>query len=114
MFDIRIVNLDVGSYMCMMPENSLAKEEKEKKGLYLQAYLERISTFTPMVYSADGIPGLDALASQNMLATLLTCKLKWGYSEICGFVKARISLAIVRSNRLLLRFPWDKGARIRH
>ena len=31
---------------------------------------------------------------------------------MCGFVRARISLAIVRSNNLILRCPWDKGVRI--
>ena len=35
MFDIRIVNLDVGSYLHMTPEKALAKAEKEKKDLYL-------------------------------------------------------------------------------
>ena len=35
MFDIIIFNLDAGSYLHMMPEKSLAKEEKEKKYLYL-------------------------------------------------------------------------------
>ena len=49
MFDIRIVNLDVGSYLHMTPEKALAKVEKEKKDLYLQACLERRRTFTPMV-----------------------------------------------------------------
>ena len=28
MFDIRIVNLDAGSYLCMTPEKALAKAEK--------------------------------------------------------------------------------------
>ena len=37
MFDIRIVNLDAGSYLLMTPEKALAKAEKEKKDLYLQA-----------------------------------------------------------------------------
>ena len=67
-----------------------------------------------MVYSADGIPGAEALAAQKMLAALLSYKLKREYSEMCGFVQARISLAIVRSNSLLPRGPRDKGARIRH
>ena len=49
MFDIRIFNLDAGSYLRMTPEKALAKAEKEKKDLYLQACLERRSTFTPMV-----------------------------------------------------------------
>ena len=76
MFDIRIVNLDTGSYLCMAPEKALAKAEKEKKDLYLQACLERRSNFTPMVYSADGIPGAEALAAQKRLAALLSYKLK--------------------------------------
>ena len=66
-----------------------------------------------MVYSAEGIPGAEALAAQKRLAALLSYKLKREYPEMCGFVQARISLAIVRSNSLLLRSPCDKGARIR-
>ena len=62
MFDIRIIILDAGTYLRMMPEKALSKAEKEKKDLYLQACLEHRITFTPMVYSADGIPGAEALA----------------------------------------------------
>ena len=71
MFDLRMVNLDAGSYLRMMLENVLAKAEKENKDLYLQACLERRCTFTPMVYSAYGIPGVEVLAAQKLLATLL-------------------------------------------
>ena len=81
--------------------------EKEKKDLYLQACLERRRTFTPMVYSAEGIPGSEALAA------LLSYKLKREYLEMCDFVQARMSLAIVRYNSLLLYGPCNKGARIR-
>ena len=49
MFDIRIVNLDAGSYLRMTPEKALVKAEKEKKDLYLQYCLESRRTFTPMV-----------------------------------------------------------------
>ena len=66
-----------------------------------------------MVYSTDGIPEAEALSPQKRLAALLSYKLKREYSEMCGFVRARMSLAIVRSNSLLLRGPHDKGARIR-
>ena len=65
-----------------------------------------------MVYSADGITGAEALSAQKRLAELLSYKLKRKYSEMCGFVRARMSLAIVRSNSLLLRGPRDKGTRI--
>ena len=66
-----------------------------------------------MVYSAERIPGAEALAAHKSLAALLSYKLKREYSEICGFVRARMSLAIVRSNSLLLCDPHKKGARIR-
>ena len=59
MFDIRIVNLDAGSYLRMTPEKALAKAEKEKKDLYLQACLKRRRIFTPMVSSALGIPSAE-------------------------------------------------------
>ena len=61
-----------------------------------------------MVYSADGIPGSEALATQKILTVLLSYKLKQEYSEMCGFVQERMSLAIVRSNSLLLRGPREK------
>ena len=61
-----------------------------------------------MVYSVDEIPGAGALAAQKRLAVLLSYKLKREYSEMCGFVRARMLLAKVRSNSLLLCGPWDK------
>ena len=81
--------------------------------MYLQVCLERRRTFTPMVYSADGISGAEALDAQKRLAALLRYKLKLEYSEMCGFVWVRMLIAIVRSNRLLLRVPHKKGACIR-
>ena len=60
----------------------------------------------------DRIPGEEAFAAQKRLAAQISYKLKREYSEMCGFVQAQMSLAIVRSNSLLLRSPRDKGARI--
>ena len=97
----------------MTPEKVLAKAEKEKKTLYIQACLERRRTFTPMIYSVDGIPREEALAAQKRLAALLSYRLKREYSEMCGFVRARMSIAILRSNSLLIRGLRYKGARIR-
>ena len=65
-----------------------------------------------MAYSADGIPGAEALVAQKRLSTLLRYNLKQDYSEMCSFVRARMLLAIVRSNRLLLRGPRRKGEHI--
>ena len=65
-----------------------------------------------MVYSSDGIPGADSITTQKRLVALLSSKLKREYSEMCGFVKARMSLAIVSSNLLLLHRPRGKEAHI--
>ena len=65
-----------------------------------------------MVYSADRIPGAEALATQKSLAVLLSYKLKREYLEMCGFVWARMSLSILRSNTLLLCGSHVKGVRI--
>ena len=45
---------------------------------------------------------------------MLSKNLKQEYLEMYGFVKAQTSLAIVRSNTLLLRGARDKEAYIRH
>ena len=87
----------------MTPEKALAGAEKENKNLYIQICLDRIRTFTPMVYSADGISGAEVLATQKRSAALLSYNLKRKFSEMCGFVRAKMSLAIVRSNSRLLR-----------
>ena len=92
----------------MTPEKALAKAEKGKKDLYFQAFLERRRNFTPIVYSAYGMPG----AAHKMLAALLSYKLKQEYLEMCSFVRVRMSLAIVRSNSLLICGPCEKCERI--
>ena len=65
-----------------------------------------------MLYSADIIPGAEALDTQKILAALLGFNLKQEYSEMCGFVWVRMSLTIVRSNGVLL--PLASGQRSAH
>ena len=110
--DIIIANLYAGSYLCMTPEKELSEAGTYNKEKKIQACLERRRTFTPTVYSVDGFPGAEYLAAQRILAALLRFKLKQEYFKMCGFVWARMSVAIVRSNRLLLPGPWEKEAQI--
>ena len=114
LFDMRIVNLYVGSYLRQTSAKALETAEKEKIYKYLQPCLERRRSFTPMVYSIDGIPGTEVVASQQRLASLLSNKPKPEYSEMCGFVRVHMSIVIVRSKTLLLRGARDKEAYIPH
>ena len=61
-----------------------------------------------MVYSTGVVPVTEDLAEQISLALQLIFKLKREYYEICGFVRERMSLAIVISNSLLLQGLLDK------
>ena len=61
-----------------------------------------------MVYSMDGIPGTEVVVAHQCLALLISNKMKREYSEMCGFIMARMSLEIVRSNTLLLRGARNK------
>ena len=56
---------------------------------------------------------MEALSAQKILDALLSYKLKREYTEMCGFVRERISLAIVRSNGLLISAPQGKEVHIR-
>ena len=87
--------------------------ERKKREKYLQPCLESRRYFTPMVYSADGIPGMEAVAAQRRLTSLLSNKLERENLEMCGFVRDRMSLAIVISNTLLICGTRDKYAYIR-
>ena len=64
LFDMQIVNLYAGSYLCQTSVKALSTEEKEKKDKQLHPCLERRISFTPMVYYTDGILVMDAIAAQ--------------------------------------------------
>ena len=102
MSDIRIVNLEADSYLCMAPEKMFSKAEKENKNKHC---LERRRTFTTMVYDASRISGTGALAEHRRLASHPRFKPKQEYSKMCGFVGEMMSLTIWISNTLLLRGP---------
>ena len=57
----------------------------------------------PLVYSVDGMACKEAKAFEKRVASLLASKWDRRYSEMVGFVRGRMSLAIIRSNTMLLR-----------
>ena len=76
MFDIQIFNLDTGSYLRMTPERVLVELGKYKKYKYLQAFLDPIRTFTPVVYSVGIIPRAEALVEKSRLDSNIIFNLK--------------------------------------
>jgi hypothetical protein len=107
-FDVRITDTQTRTCRNQDPIRVLEKCEREKKNKHLEACLERRKDFTPLVYSVDGIAAREAKAAERRLASALAWKWKRQYSEMCGFVRVRMALAVVRANTLLLR-----GSRVR-
>jgi hypothetical protein len=110
-FDVRITDTDAPSYRNRDPTKILQGHEKEKKAKYLEACLARRRTFTPLVFSVDGMRGQEASAASKRLACLLSSKWNRTYSEVCHFVRSRLSIALVRSTSMCLRGARDPTAR---
>ena len=102
-FDIRLCDTDARSYGNTDSSKILERAAKEKKTKYEAACLERRRDFTPLIYSVDGLASKDTRAAEKRLACLLSKKWSRPYSEIVGFIRTRMSLAIARSITLLLR-----------
>ena len=101
--DVRITDTDQKTYKDKDPLKVLEQHEREKKRKYLQPCLDQRRNFTPFVVSTDGLLGKEASTLIKNLAGRIATKSGGHYSHICGALKARMSLAIVRATHLCLR-----------
>jgi hypothetical protein len=101
--DVRITDVDAKSNLSKDPDKVLAAHEREKKKKYLGACLEQRRHFSPFVVSTDGLLGKEAKILLKKLSARLAEKWEKPYSEVCGYVNARMSIAIVRATHLCLR-----------
>jgi hypothetical protein len=109
--DVRVTDTDAKSYCKRPPAKVLATQEKEKKRKYLENCLKQRRHFTPFVVSVDGLLGREAATFSKRLAAKLASKWQRSYSEVCGYVNARLSICIVRATHLCLRgsrVPTDR------
>ena len=58
----------------------------------------------------DGLRGEEAAVASKKLASLLAAKWKRNYSEVCSFVRSRLSIALARSASQCLRGARDPTA----
>ena len=113
-FDIRVTDTDAPTYRDQDPRKVLAKHERDKKEQYAASCLARRRHFTPLVFSVDSLRGAEAEAATKRLASRLAAKWKRTYSEVCGFVRSRLALTLVRTTSLCLRGARDPTARTSH
>lgn len=110
-FDIRVTDTDAAKHRNRDPAKALAKQENEKKQKYGEACREAHMHFTPLVFSVDGMEGREATAARKRLASRLAAKWNREYSQICGFVRSKLAVALVRTTSRCLRGTRDPGRR---
>ena len=106
--DICIPDTNATSSADKTPKKVLETHVKRKKDKYLQACLYRRQSFTPFVYSVDGMAFKEAQAFEKRIASLLSDKWNQTYSKLVGYVRGRMAMSILRSNTVCLR-----GARVK-
>ena len=71
--------------------------------MYLEACLKQRRHFSPFVASVDGLLGVEATATLKRIASRLATKWKQSYSKMCGYVKIKIVITLVRATHCCMR-----------
>jgi hypothetical protein len=101
--DCTLVDLDCATYRTRSPQAALRSREAAKKNKYSRACSHYRRDFIPFVASADGLLGREADAFIRRLASQLSTKWERPYPPVCGYVRARIALSLVRASHLCIR-----------
>ena len=104
--NMRVVNTDALLYLKKAPEKCLHEAEKGKKKMYLEACLQQRQHFSPFVASVDRLLGLEAAANLKRIFSRLATKWRQPYSKMCGYVKSRVAITLVRATHHCLRGSW--------
>jgi hypothetical protein len=101
--DVRITDVDAKSNRSKDSDKVLSAHGREKKKKYLGTCLEQRRHFSPFVVSTDGLLGKEAKILLRKLSAMLAEKWEKPYSEVCGYVNARMSIAIFRATHRCIR-----------
>ena len=103
LFDIRVTDTDAKSYLTHSPNQVLAQAEKDKKLKYGSSCEERRAVFTPLCVSVDGLFGKEKEHFVKRIGQSLSLKWDKNYSQVMGWIQARLLFAILRATVLCLR-----------
>ena len=108
LFDIRVVDTDAWSNHTCRPCDVLGSAEVEKKCKYLQACQNQHATFAPLCVSVDGMLDSQAEFFVKKLGDFLAARWERPYSIVMGWVRARLSFAILRAALLCVHGSLTK------
>ena len=107
-FDVRVTDTDAPSHSQRVVTAILSSAKEEKKKKYSEAAALRRASFIPLVVSVDGVLGREANCLVKQLAQKLAHKWDKSNSEVIGWMRARLSFAILRATNLCLRGTHTK------
>ena len=110
--DTLVTDTVARSYLELSSAKVLKAEKKLKKDKYLAPCLARRRGFMPLVYSVDGTAGKEAKSFERRIASLLPEKWDRPYSEMVGYVRGRMGLAIIHHNTTFLRGSGSKYRKV--
>ena len=107
-FDLRITNLDNDTNINLDPKEALVRQEREKIRKYRRRSEHNRLTFTPIVFSVDGLPGPEDERSIKNLAGRLPKKWSAPKSKICFYIRSQLAVSLARSTSRCLR--WARSS----
>ena len=109
-FDVWIIDVTAYSYTGSSIYQELQTMANIKKRKQLQAFMEALRNFTPLIFSAEGCMGRERHTTGNMLAAIRTKNWDWEYVDTYRYVRARLSLSLTISLLHILRGEKEKIA----
>ena len=100
---MHVLNTDAKSHSTKPPEKCLQEAERAKKRMYLEACLQQLRHFSPFVASVDGFLGVEVTATLKRIASRLATNWRQPYPQMCGYVKSRIAITLVRTTHWCIR-----------
>lgn len=101
--DVLVSNLDAKSYENREDADVILSMENNKREKYEDDCHDIRRTFSPFVVSVDGFQGISAISIQRQIAILLAKKWRRPFPAVQEYVKARISISIVRASNRCIR-----------
>ena len=103
-FDVRVFNPCARSNRQATLQSTYRRHEQEKKRQYDQRIRDvEHSTFTPLVLSTTGGMGRAATTFYRRLAAMLSEKRDVPYSKMIGWIRCRLSFALLRASIMSVR-----------
>ena len=115
LLDVRVVDTDAPSHIHRNTVAVLCSAEEEKKRKYNSAAEACRASFTPFVVSTDGMLGREANFLLKRLAQSISIKWEKPLGQTTGWLRAKLSFAILRATNLCLRgsrIKWRSGVGI--